>query len=429
MSLPSRDDIAKRLEDTLGAMVAGSFGPVADPAHEVKPHLDTLLSKREYTVRDGMLTLLAMEVEHGDLIDWRKQGLHNPARSASKYLGSTIYPRLHIAGSREALQTGVKGVSRYIDRKNATWKAILEWASEPVLDAEWVLADVAGQYGLTVDELRRGTRADLAEARFVVSRAGGADALMPEKVEQDIDDWPTGVDEEALFVMGRNTRRACHDAYGITHIEAAFHYLAAGIAATARNLPAMPALDTPKLTFPAVFALLDDMLRQSSAGAHEQFTFAALLDAWREQLGEQGVVETKNLNASDASAGTAADVQEKHRGQVTEAYEVTADDYTTKVVQAEGTLRRHDLPRVHIVARGAAGATGEEIADALPAGLDLTFLDVREEVRSTLARLGKPHRRHALERLYTLLVDKQPNDQLVQDFVSALEARGLTEAP
>jgi hypothetical protein len=44
-----------------------------------------------------------------------------------------------------------------------------------------------------------------------------------------------------------------------------------------------------------------------------------------------------------------------------------------------------------------------------------------------LARLGKPHRRHALERLYTLLVDKQANDQLVQDFVAALTARGLTE--
>lgn len=353
MSLPSRDDIAKRLEDTLDAMVAGRFGPVADPADEVKPHLDTLLSKREYTVRDGMLTLLAMEVEHGALIDWREQGIYNPARSASRYLGSRIYSRLHIAGSGEALQTGVKGVSRYIDRTNATWKAVLEWASKPALDGDG----------------------------------------------------------------------------GITHIEAAFHYLAAGVAATARNLPAMPVLDTPKLTFPAVFVLLDDMLQRNSAGAHEQFVFAALLEAWREQLGELGVVETKNLNASDSSAGTAADVQEKHRGQVTEAYEVTANDYKSKVHQAEKTLRQHDLPRVHIVARDAAKAPGGEIANALPAGLDLTVLDVREETRSMLARLGKPHRRYALERLYTLLVDKQANDQLVQDFVLALTARGLTETP
>ena len=138
---------------------------------------------------------------------------------------------------------------------------------------------------------------------------------------------------------------------------------------------------------------------------------------------------TKTRNAADASAGTAADVQEKHRGQVGEAYEITANDYTTKVDQAKDTLRHHDLPRVHIVARGAAKATGDEIADALPGDVDLTVLDVREEVRSMLARLDKPHRRYALQRLYKLLVDKQANDQLVRDFVSALAARDLTETP
>ncbi len=428
MPLPSRDEIAKRLEDTLQAMVAGDFGPVTDPADAVKPHLDTLLSKREYTVRDGMLTLLAMEVEHGRLIDWYSQVPYNQARGASKFLGSTLYPRLHIAGSGEALQTGVKGVTRYVDRNNATWKAILEWASEPALDENWIVTDVARQYGLTVEEVKRGTRADAAEARFVVTRAGGADALMPAEVEQDAEaDWPN--DPEASFRVAEDTRKACHDALGVAHIEAAFYYLANGVAETARNLPAMPALDTPRLTFPPVFALLDTMLRQNSGGAHEQFIFAAMLEAWRDQLGEQGVVETKNLNASDSSAGTAADVQERHRGQVTEAYEVSANDFSTKINQAKKTLRDHDLRRVHIVARSAAKATGDEIALAIPADLDVTVLDVREEIRSMLARLGKPHRRYALERLYTLLVDKQPNDQLVQDFVSALLARDLTETP
>jgi hypothetical protein len=59
----------------------------------------------------------------------------------------------------------------------------------------------------------------------------------------------------------------------------------------------------------------------------------------------------------------------------------------------------------------------------------VTVLDVREETRSLLARLGKPHRRSALERLYTLLVDKQANDGLVQGFVSALTTYGLIEKP
>lgn len=140
-------------------------------------------------------------------------------------------------------------------------------------------------------------------------------------------------------------------------------------------------------------------------------------------------METKNLNASDASAGTAADVQEKHRGQVTEAYEVTASAYTTKVDQASETVRRHDLRRAHIIARDAAKATGDEVRAAIPADLDLTVLDVREEARSLLARLGKPHRRSALERLYVLLVNKQPSDALVQAYVTELVARGLSEKP
>jgi hypothetical protein len=428
MSLPSRERIAKRLENTLNAMVAGTFGQVSDPAIEVKPYLDALLSKPEYTVRDGMLTLLAMEVEHGKVIDWRSKGLYNPARNASRYLGSTLYPRLHIAGSGEALQTGVKGVGRYIDRRNVPWIAILEWASKAMLDPAWVLADVARAYGLTVEEVRRGTRSDAAEARYVVSHAGGDDALAPAEAEQDDEkNWPN--DPEARYEIASNVREAAQHAYGVAHVEDAFHYLAAGVVATARSLPDMPALDTPKLTFPPVFALLDELLAKNSAGAYEQFIFAALLEAWREQLGEPGVIETKNLNASDASAGTAADVQEKHRGQVTEAYEVTANDYTTKLDQARNAIRRHDLRRVHIVARGAAKALGDEIAKEIPAALDLTVLDVREETRSMLARLGKPHRRYALERLYALLVDKQPNDRLVRDFVSALKGRGLTETP
>lgn len=267
MPLPSRDAIARRLERTLGAMVAGAHDRVEHPPAEIKAHLDALIDKRQHTVRDGMLTLLAMEVECGDVIDWNDQELYNPARNASRYLGSELYPSLHIVGSREALQTGVKGVGRYIDRKNTTWRTILDWAT---------------------------AQTDIAS------------------------------------------------------IELAFAYLAERVADTARDLPDLPPLDTPRLTFPTVFAVLDALLSTPSHGAQEQLFFAALLEALREQLGEPGVVETKHVNASDASARTAADVQERYRGQVTEAYEVTADAWPSKISQAESTMRKHDLARVHI---------------------------------------------------------------------------------
>lgn len=319
------------------------------PPSEIQADLDGLINAGQHTIRDGILTLLAMEVQSGAIVDWHRLPIKgSPARAVSSDLGRKIYPALHIAGSPEALQTGVKGLATYRNRSTTSghWEAVLDWAT--------LQTDVAT-------------------------------------------------------------------------VEQAFLYLADCVAATARNLPPMPVLDTPRLNFSTVFALLDGLLSQRSAGAHEQFVFAALLEAWRSQLGEPGVVETKNLNAADAAAGTAGDVQEKYRGQVTEAYELTAGGFATKITQAASTLRQHDLRRVHIVARGAARASGAEIAAALPDGVDLTILDVREESRSMLARLDKPHRRAALTRLYGLLVDKQPNDALVRGYVKALTEHQLTE--
>lgn len=79
------------------------------------------------------------------------------------------------------------------------------------------------------------------------------------------------------------------------------------------------------------------------------------------------------------------------------------------------------------LARGAAGSTGEEISASVPAGLDVTVVDVSQEIRSLVARLSKPFRRYALERAYALLVDKQPDDELVKALVAALVDRGLIE--
>jgi len=345
MDLPARDQIAALLESTLVPMAEEGSPAFVDVPPEVKSHLDNLVLKGQSTVRDGILTLLAMEVAHGTVVDWHDQPLHNPARSASKFLGSTLYPRLHIAGSAEALQTGVKGTGTYMDRSNETWRAVLSWASAQ------------------------------------------------ESIEP---------------------------------VENAYLYLASRIASTARSLPDLPALDTPRLTFQRVFTLADGMLSVGSGGAYEQLLFAALLDAWRQQIGLPGLVETKHVNAADAAAGTAADVQVKHGSQVLEAYEVTAADLNAKVRQATKTLRQHDLRRVHLLAKGAGKVTGEEIKDLLPADDDVSLLDIREEIRSLIADLDKPHRRQALETLYRMLVDKQPDDALVKKYVERLFEDRLT---
>jgi hypothetical protein len=213
----------------------------------------------------------------------------------------------------------------------------------------------------------------------------------------------------------------------------AMRYMASRIAATARNLPPMPALDVATLTFRRVIRVVHELLNAPSGGAHEQFLFASLLHALANEYGGQRV-ETKTLSASDASAGTAADVQIFEGGKLVEAYEVTANPWDSKVAQAAAVLRHYDLPRVHIVAPGPAPTAGEikaAVAAAplsaglVPGAIDLSVLDVDSESRSLVHRLSRPARRVALNKLWEHLALRQPNDKLVASFVALLHRAGV----
>lgn len=219
----------------------------------------------------------------------------------------------------------------------------------------------------------------------------------------------------------------------VVPLDLAMRYMASRIASTARNLPAMPALDVTRLTFQRTVRVVDDLLSGASGGAHEQFVLASLLHALAEEHGGRRV-ETKSLTAADASAGAAADVQVLDGGKVVEAYEVTANLWSTKIPQAVAVLRHYDLPRVHVVAPGPApsgAAITEEVAAAsLPAGLvasalDLSVLDVRAECRSLVHRLGRPGRRAAFNKLWEHLVLRQPNDDLVASYIALLSTAGV----
>jgi hypothetical protein len=211
-------------------------------------------------------------------------------------------------------------------------------------------------------------------------------------------------------------------------IDQAMRYMATRIVATARNLPPMPQLDVAQLTFRRVVSVVDDLLAVSSGGAHEQFLLASLLHALAEEHGGR-TVKTKMLSASDASAGTAADVQVLDGGKVVEAYEVTANDWSSKVPQAVAVLRDYDLPRVHIVAPGPAPsgpAIKEQLgmtllaAGRVPSTIDLSVLDVNAECRSLVHRLSRPGRRAALNKLWEHLALRQPRDELVARYVARL---------
>ena len=216
----------------------------------------------------------------------------------------------------------------------------------------------------------------------------------------------------------------------IDEVRAAFEYFAEGMAEFARPLPPMPELITRGLTFPALASLFDQLLGRPSRGAHEQFILAALLSAAAEADGTFRV-ETKPLNAADASAGTAADIQIWRRGVLEEAFEVSGNRWQTKLMQAAQTRERTDLPRIHVVAF-AGMTTGPDIMHAmadegLDADVDVSVLDVRHEIRSVTARLSRPSRKVALQTLYGYLKNRQPDDSLVTEYVDALRDAKLVE--
>ena len=212
-------------------------------------------------------------------------------------------------------------------------------------------------------------------------------------------------------------------------IEAAFDYICAAVAATARPVLAMPPLNRGTLTFASVSGLLRDLFDVGSQGAYEQFAIAALLSALIDQTdSHQYRVETKSLNASDKSSRAAGDVQIMMGNRVVEAYEITANDWETKLPGAEKTVKDYDLTRIHIVASVKEGAVGELLQKLEGQAVDVSVLNLREFAVSLTSALTRAFRAKALERLYEYLERYQPNVERVNRYVQMIEARGLQES-
>lgn len=217
---------------------------------------------------------------------------------------------------------------------------------------------------------------------------------------------------------------------GATHEQRAqlFAFAAATVAVTARPVLPMPTLRPVELTFGRVTALLDDLLATPSGGAHEQFAVAAFLGALIDQFGLGGVgalnVRTKNINASDASSGTAADVQILRGGRIEEVFEVSANDWRQKIDQAVQAARKAGLPNAHILAHG--GETSDLISRLAGQTVDVSVIDVGSFLRTLCAILRPPAREDALRRLYDSIDKLQPDIGLTNGFVSLLRRHALT---
>ncbi|MGH9280349.1 MAG: hypothetical protein ACRD12_19895 [Acidimicrobiales bacterium] len=209
------------------------------------------------------------------------------------------------------------------------------------------------------------------------------------------------------------------------------------LAALRRAVPPMPQLDTERLTWTAVVAVLDALLAEGSGGAYEQLIVASLIEALHADEVEQRqvYVTTKPVSASDESSRAAGDVQVREpSGAVREAVEVADTDWSGKVGQAVASMKRDDLRRFLVLARAAGLPSRAEIeaaiaaAQVLPEQHDIAVLDLRSEVRSMAARLDRVARRRMLQTLYRYLLDYQPRDDRVVRYVGALNDGGVVLA-
>ncbi|WP_397404313.1 hypothetical protein [Phenylobacterium sp.] len=202
-------------------------------------------------------------------------------------------------------------------------------------------------------------------------------------------------------------------------------FLLATVSKTARPVLPMPVLARADLTFINVVDFLEDLLSTPSGGAHEQFAVAAFLEALLDEFGVKDLwVKTKNINASDASAGTAADVQIVRGNKIEEAFEVSASDWRTKVTQALQTAKGADLQRVNVLAYGDDLVGLREALQGATA--DVSVMDVRSLLRLIAGILRKPAREVALRRLYELLERNQPDIERVNAMVRLLRRHSLT---
>jgi hypothetical protein len=209
----------------------------------------------------------------------------------------------------------------------------------------------------------------------------------------------------------------------VEEIRIAYERVAAAIAATARTVLAKPQFRLAQLTFAKVMALLDEMLGEPSAGAHEQYVTAALLMAMVQQESTGLRVQTKALNASDLSSRSAGDIEILHRNKLQEALEVSANHFETKLGQAADAMREYGLPRVHIVAPGLDSGGYEKLAQMDD---DVSVLDPRSLAATLVALLDRSGRENALVELYALL-DRHAPVQLTNTYVRRCWQRGLAE--
>jgi hypothetical protein len=108
---------------------------------------------------------------------------------------------------------------------------------------------------------------------------------------------------------------------------------------------------------------------------------------------------------------------------VDEAFEITANDWQTKLSGVDSTIKAHDLARLHVLAQVNDVAGMLDMLKKQP--FDVSVIGLEAFISVLTAELRKQFREMALKELYDLLENRQPNLDLVNAYVDGLFANGL----
>jgi hypothetical protein len=222
-------------------------------------------------------------------------------------------------------------------------------------------------------------------------------------------------------------------------IAAAYHYLFAKIIATARDVPPFPNLTPALLLHRVVCDLMNRMMEHHSGGAVEQYLAYGLLRSLAESTDRQLSANTKDRNASDATAGVLGDIQMvRGRGNVFDVIEVTAHAWYArdKISQAVDAITGGGQQRVTILGDLGTDTPATILerlkASGLPPHVDVSRLNIQVlDLKSTLPVLVAlaPNAggvlqalRYAYERIAEL-----PDTQHAKRFVELCQELGLTQ--
>lgn len=221
--------------------------------------------------------------------------------------------------------------------------------------------------------------------------------------------WKGNVREYSLSSDSRfQMVKTVYQGSSLEHIAAA-KYLAYRFAES-RVLPSiLPAVGADVLTFQRARSLFTNLIHAPSEGHIPQFVVAALLCCLRSKYGFE--IVTHHPHAADKFDGAAGDIEERLKGELVRAYEVTVrPDWQNRISDFKSKMDAFGLSKYVIIASSVNKDTiwsqpAASISRLEPYGRDIAVVDIDDFINVLCAELSAQKLRAATNKAFEFLQD------------------------